>query len=116
MTRIPDPSTHRHDQAEAAELRRSLVFFWWLILLLLPICREASGGAPPSPILPLPLHAAFVLGSTTLLLLVRMQASAAAAVPLTTIAPLLIGLGLGIACLLDRFQSRPKNLPQAPQS
>lgn len=24
MTRIPDPSTHRHDQAEAAELRRSL--------------------------------------------------------------------------------------------
>jgi hypothetical protein len=115
MTRIPDPSTHRHDQAEAAELRRSLVFFWWLILLLLPICREASGGAPPSPILPLPLHAAFVLGSTTLLLLLRMQASAAA-VPLTTIAPLLIGLGLGIACLLDRFQSRPKNLPQAPQS
>ena len=41
------------------------------------------------------MHAAFVLGSTTLLLLVRTQASAAA-VPLTTIAPLVVALGLGL--------------------
>jgi len=95
MTRIPDPSTRRHDQDEAAELRRGLVFFWWLVLLLLPIGREASGDTPPVPLLPLPLQAAFVLGSTALLLLVRAQAGAAA-VPLTTIAPLLSGLGLGL--------------------
>ena len=95
MTRIPDPSTRRHDQDEAAELRRGLVFFWWLVMLLFPICREANGGTPPVPFLPLPLHAAFILGSTALLLLVRAQAGAAA-VPLTTIAPLLIGLGLGL--------------------
>ncbi|MFZ1430786.1 MAG: hypothetical protein WAS21_28965 [Geminicoccaceae bacterium] len=91
----PAASTDPNDQGEAAELRRGLVFFWWLVLLLLPIGREASGSTPPMLLLPLPLHAAFVLGSTALLLLVRMQASAAA-VPLTTIAPLLIGLGLGL--------------------
>ena len=95
----PAASTDPNDQGEAAELRRGLVFFWWLVLLLLPIGREASGGAPPVPLLPLPLplplQAAFVLGSTALLLLVRAQAGAAA-VPLTTIAPLLIGLGLGL--------------------
>ncbi|MFZ1426845.1 MAG: hypothetical protein WAS21_08765 [Geminicoccaceae bacterium] len=95
MTKIPDPSTHRHDQDEAAELRRGLVFFWWLVMLLFPIVREANGGTPPVPFLPLPLHAAFILGSTALLLLVRARASAAAG-PLTTIAPLLIGLGLGL--------------------
>ena len=88
---LADPN----DQSEAAELRRGLVVVWWLVLLLLPIGREATGGTHPVPLLPLPLQAAFVLGSTALLLLVRAQAGAVS-VPRTTIAPLLIGLGLGL--------------------
>lgn len=92
---LPASSTDPNDQDETAELRRGLVFFWWLVMLLFPICREANGGTPPMPLLPLPLHAAFILGSTALLLLVRAQASAVA-VPLTTNVPLLIGLGLGL--------------------
>ena len=57
-------STRGLDQDETAELHRALVFFWWLALLLLPIGQEASSSAPPSPVLPLSLHAAFILGST----------------------------------------------------
>ena len=91
---LPASSTDPNGQDEAAELRRGMVFFWWLVMLLFPIVREANGGTPPVPFLPLPLHAAFILGSTALLLLVRAQASAGP-LPLTTIASLLIGLGLG---------------------
>ena len=105
-------STRGLDQDETAELHRALVFFWWLALLLLPIGQEASSSAPPSPVLPLSLHAAFILGSTALLLLYDEQAAWSTVSinhgpPLTWLVTAALPLGLGTACLIDRLRPRP---------
>lgn len=66
MTRIPDPSTHRHDQDEAAQIRELLKLCVWstwtgAALTWLLVIWPASQAMPIGLPLPLPLHAGLIV-------------------------------------------------------